>query len=451
MGRLTISHVASANAPRRSLSGMCLLLLAIVVIAAPAAVSQPAFEADLATFRADRGEQPRLDLHLQVPNAGLQFVRRDSGFTAGYVVGVTVYRAGRSDRPDGLVMTRSWNRRVQASSYEQTVDGQHFDRSAYSLEVPSGRYVVRVRVEDSVSGRASTRDVVTDVLDVAGNTSMSDLLIVESYDARTRSFAANAARLAASSDNPLAIYYEVYLSRPERLRIEYVVQEAAADRRRGGILGFILGRRGQEPGNTVFQVVEPMAVTAGRNPIHRRLPADRFGPGDYQITVRVEREGGGTIAERTAAFAIGWGGVFDGFEDLDSAIAQLRYIAKDREIRAMQQAPTPEERFRLFRAFWDRRDPSPGSARNERMEEYYARVGQAIRQYGRGGWESDRGEVFIRFGEPDRVVNHSEAQGGRPYQVWYYSRMGRRFIFVEDGSSGDYRLLVPIWDERTRM
>src|SRR5690606_7167828 len=149
-----------------------------------------------------------------------------------------------------------------------------------------------------------------------------------------------------------------------------------------------------------------------------------------------------------------WMGLHDQIADLESAISQLRYIAKDREIRAIREAPTPEERFLLFQSFWDKRDPTPGTRRNERMEEYYFRVAYANRNYGRfsnNGWNTDRGEAFIRFGEPDFVERHPYNYGDKPYQVWYYYRLGRRFIFVDETGFDDFELLLPIWDERNRM
>ena len=85
--------------------------------------------------------------------------------------------------------------------------------------------------------------------------------------------------------------------------------------------------------------------------------------------------------------------------------------------------------------------------RNERQEEYYARVDAANRRYagGEGGWTSDRGSVLVQYGEPERV----ERRGGTT-EVWIYPRLNRRFLFVDQGR-GAYRLQQPSWDERTRM
>ena len=139
--------------------------------------------------------------------------------------------------------------------------------------------------------------------------------------------------------------------------------------------------------------------------------------------------------------------------DLDEAIEQLQYIAKRKDLDFMKAGRTDEERKSRFLAFWDRRDPTPGTARNERMEEYYYRVSFANRKYGtlEEGWKTDRGNVIVRFGEPDFIERRPFNFDVEPYEVWYYYRLGRRFIFIDRTGLGDYELWVPIWDERNRI
>ncbi|MFW5973347.1 MAG: GWxTD domain-containing protein, partial [Bacteroidota bacterium] len=56
----------------------------------------------------------------------------------------------------------------------------------------------------------------------------------------------------------------------------------------------------------------------------------------------------------------------------------------------------------------------------------------------------------VLFGEPD-LVERPDGQGSRPYEIWYYYRIGRRLVFIDRKGGGDYELMVPIWDERTRI
>jgi GWxTD domain-containing protein len=434
--------------------GRVLLATAIVALAVLGAAGAEAqgFDLDVAAFKAATGDQPRIDLHTLVPYRSLRFTRRDAGFRGQYVLTATIHRAGRNDRPQAVVLSRAWERRVSAADYATTQADSLADRAAHAVELPPGRYVVQVRLEDGVSNQTFTREQVIDVPAFDAQLAASDLLLADTYDRSTRTVRPNVARAVPSSQASFFAYLEVYARQSERLRAHYVIRPQGAERRSFG-LGNLFGRRDREPAAPLYEFSEWVNAEPGRTPLAQTFRSSRFEVGEYELGVRLERADGSLVAERAVPFSVTWVGLMDQLQDLDAAIAQLRYIAKDRELRSMREAPTLQERYRLFQEFWARRDPSPGSRRNERMEEYYYRVAYANRQYGRltgDGWQTDRGEVFVRFGEPDRVENRA-ADGGRPHQIWHYSRIGRRFVFVDESGGGDFRLLVPVWDERTRM
>jgi hypothetical protein len=87
------------------------------------------------------------------------------------------------------------------------------------------------------------------------------------------------------------------------------------------------------------------------------------------------------------------------------------------------------------------------------MEEFYYRISSANQRFGSGvpGWRTDRGQVLVSFGEPDITERHPYNYNVEPYEVWWYNRIGRKFIFVDKTGFGDYELLVPIWDDATRI
>ena len=70
-----------------------------------------------------------------------------------------------------------------------------------------------------------------------------------------------------------------------------------------------------------------------------------------------------------------------------------------------------EKRAELTDRFWRRVDPSPLTKANERLIEHYRRVAYARHQYGQGAfpWD-DRGEVYVRFGEPDHTSKSGDIQ-----------------------------------------
>ena len=242
------------------------------------------------------------------------------------------------------------------------------------------------------------------------------------------------------------------------MEVTYEIRQVLPDEdQRKPMFKELIGLR-KAPGpdaNVIFGETETLTLAAGRTPAARTLATKDFPAGEYAVAVTLREPGTeAPLAEATRRLFVRWTGLDAQIRDVDAAIAQLRYIAKDRDLSAMRAGETPTERIERFQRFWDKRDPTPGTRRNERMEEYYFRVSSANERYGRfdfRGWDTDRGEVFIRFGEPDFVETHSFNYSADPYEVWFYNRIGRRFIFVDEKGFGDYELLVPIWDERTRM
>ena len=66
---------------------------------------------------------------------------------------------------------------------------------------------------------------------------------------------------------------------------------------------------------------------------------------------------------------------------------------------------TDAEREEFIGQFWLRRDPTPDTFENEYKEEHYRRIAYANRWFTAGvaGWRTDRGHIFVMYGEPDQI------------------------------------------------
>jgi GWxTD domain-containing protein len=435
-----------------------LLALACVLAAGQAgrahaqAAYQPEFDLDVVGNRTEAGA-PQLEVYTAIPYSNLRFLARTGGFEARYTVSVEVHRLDAEGQRQGLAATRSWEREVQVAAYEET-QAPEVDRATQAVAVAPGRYAVEVQLEDAASRRSFVREAAVQLDSYTGGVALSDPLVLDRYDDSRRLFP-NVGSTIRTDQEQFTVYYEIYAQQPADLRVTYVATEEGRFRERPSFRALLgLSEREQTDLGTPLVLSEPIAVAAGRNPATLRLETERFRVGDYVLSIRLETPDGRLLSETNKPFSVRWMGLETQVSDVDDAISQLRYVARESEIRAMRSAPTPEEKLRLFQTFWDRRDPSPGTRRNERMEEYYYRVSYANEQYGRlrdQGWNTDRGEVYIRFGEPDMVERHPFNYGTKPYEIWYYNRHGRRFIFVDETGMGDYQLLIPVWDDRTRM
>ena len=101
----------------------------------------------------------------------------------------------------------------------------------------------------------------------------------------------------------------------------------------------------------------------------------------------------------------------------------------------------------LFFQFWKKRDPTPETEYNELMEEYFGRVDYTNEYFDaswRPGWETDLGMIYILFGTPDEIQRtNPRSSSSAVYQIWYYYRVNKQFVFKDQNGFGDYRLDTP--------
>ncbi len=93
-----------------------------------------------------------------------------------------------------------------------------------------------------------------------------------------------------------------------------------------------------------------------------------------------------------------------------SLYRDLAQVALPDDLEIYRDA-SKEKRAELADRFWQRVDPSPLTKANERLIEHYRRVAYARHQYGQVAfpWD-DRGEVYVRFGEPDHASKSGDIQ-----------------------------------------
>ena len=140
----------------------------------------------------------------------------------------------------------------------------------------------------------------------------------------------------------------------------------------------------------------------------------------------------------------------------------VAYIITDEERAAFKRLQTDEEREQFIENFWLRRDPTPDTVENEFKEEHYRRIAYANEHYASGipGWKTDRGRIYIVYGPPDEIEDHSsggfyerppEEGGGEtstyPFQQWryrYVEGIGNNVIleFVDPTMTGEFHLTM---------
>ncbi len=237
---------------------------------------------------------------------------------------------------------------------------------------------------------------------------------------------------------------------------------------------------------TVYEDREDVRPPAERCGLVRVLDVSRLAAGSYGLTLEVSSGETGERAAIEGDFEIFW----------DPAAWQQSHQHREEEARVLLDHDEWSHFLRLepgrqeaaMESLWaDTEGSSQRWNPGELKELFRERLAVADARYGGTGRGSlsDRGRVYVHFGEPDEVhrelapqlkdriyyflereIDDQEAAetGGRPlrhplddsaYEVWYYmdrqnalSRdafpvrgQGLRFIFVDELNTGDYRLI----------
>ncbi|OPL17619.1 MAG: hypothetical protein AVO35_09320 [Candidatus Aegiribacteria sp. MLS_C] len=127
----------------------------------------------------------------------------------------------------------------------------------------------------------------------------------------------------------------------------------------------------------------------------------------------------------------------------------VRPIAQTSELNRLEAAEGPSSRRAVMAEFWQERDPTPGTLRNEYLEMYLARLDEIDRRFSVlniKGINTDQGRVYALLGEPDIIDSRPMEISTQPTQVWTYCSPPIEVSFIDHDGCGIYELVTD-WEE----
>ena len=413
---------------------------------------------DVVRFYRSAGAVTAVDGFCRVPVSAVSPLPGGGRGGAAYRVSLTVHDSA------GLKLTsQSWSQSVPAAmlGVASASLAEHF-----AFAARPGRYAVDVAITDSATGRVSRQHLEFRAYDAPPEA--SDLLLATGIrevagaaDSATRpgEIRKGGLRIEASGrpvltpqQSSLGYYLELYTPRPETASVVLRVKTVA------GV-------------QIVATPPQQLPLAAGGGAARGVLDLSGLPPGSYRLEATASgRGGGGGEVVRSGDFGMA------GFEtaaaiaaaprperpdrfttlseaQLDSVYEPLIYLMEASE-QGLYPTLTVDGKRRFLREFWAKRDPTPGTPRNEEADRFYAAIGEANRRFREGGtaaipgWRTDRGRIFIRYGAPDEVLSRPQAGSTAPYEVWKYTRVrARKFAFYDVTRFGNY---VLIWTDERR-
>ena len=430
-------------------------LAAAVAGAGSAIAKQSAPELSLRAFRYYRaeGNQTRVTAFAEIPLSGMTPTSSDPGGQLSYKVRVKV-----SDSTGLALYENNWTNHARADL--KAAGASAMEVVEFSLA--PGRFRLDVTVEDSVSGQQMASSV--DLVGYPGPPGASDLMLSPAMRPVTGSDTLPKPGERRWGNTLVTTATRLRLT-PLRARAFYLL-EAYADSDEPGTMSVSVS---DTSGKALIKTpATPVQVAAGGSILKGQLDLTGLPAGTYRLTLSLTA--GGKTEERSddlvmadfqeamnreavrlAAERETDAGYFGQMNEaqLDSAYAPLIYQGQRDELSVYKSGLSLAAKREFMTQFWQKRDPTPGTARNEAREAFYQLIAFANKNYREGGrktgagWNTDRGRVYLRHqGEAEEKLDRVAAGKAPPYQVWRYATGKREhYIFADLSGVGGYKLL----------
>lgn len=397
---------------------------------------------------------PYIDLQFQFVAYTIKFIPVDSVLQAKIAVSTVV-----TSQPTGdTVYSNAFA--LESPRMRDSIVEDFFDNIRIPLQ--PGNYIAHVSLQD-INGKDKSLDgqVEVTVPDNFTKVSTSDILIAE-VATRSNNMESPFQKSGYEILPRISNFYSPTLS-----NIPYYVELYNTNQIQDSSFGLrqqIVSTQTNQvmPGFSRFTKIKPSTVV----PILRNIDISKLPSGSYHLTLEIIDRNSKTIGNKADYF-------FERINDietpenvdeiildpafqasltndsLDYYLASLIPIARPAEVKSIMKtlkAKSPDLCRKHIQQFWVQ---TSGANASKEWLNYKKNVQLVQKNYGNNfqdGFETDRGRVFLQYGQPNTIIVRETSPSEYPYEIWHYYKIknfsNKRFVFYNpDLVNNAYRLL----------
>lgn len=387
---------------------------------------KPLFIFNTYTFTSEQLGKTRLEVFISFVNDIIQFVKgQDNTYEANYEIVLEIMDKDGNQQAGDIL-----KKEILARDYEETNARNIVSLNHFSFNLKPGNYKLILVITDLETKRHLTRNKKIELRGFGDAAiTMSDLMFADSIKFDSSGVTQVIPNMTKTLDEPsseFGAYYELYNLSQDTIRLNNCVYD--------------LENNSLLDESNVFDPEQKI--------IRKFIPLKKWVriPGPYVLVV--EARSGRHKASARESFFIQYTDNPSSMEFFNTSMAYfraLKYVTSSSDFSKVERA-SEEQRPQLIEQFWKERDPTPETERNELKEEFLRRLQFALKHFsiateGRPGSDTDRGKIYIIYGPPSEVQRRSIEIGSNPYEIWYYKKIDKRFVFLDKSGLGDYRLV----------
>ncbi|KAA3658347.1 MAG: hypothetical protein DWQ10_11330, partial [Calditrichaeota bacterium] len=387
----------------------------------------PSFVFQTYQFPGDEDGKTRLEIKVGLVNDVIQFVKlNDDRYRAAYELTLDIV-----DKEDTRIEGTVVNREIFAESYKETNSRRNLNRESLAFLLTAGEYELHLDILDLDTRKHLKRVEKITVTDFHGkNPNLSSLVFLQTKSGQDDDLEQNLAKTYMQGDKDIFVRFVLsgFLT-ADSISIKYALKDwndkpinAWQEKLVADQGPFVITRSLSEHIKTTGQL--SLSIECMQN--ERKA----YGHDEFIVRVLPNVTGDEKVEVPTLESV--------GFEP-------LKYIMHSGEFKDFMAFDSLQKAAYLDK-FWNKRDPSPDTDKNELKTEFEQRLTFANDQFSviskqKTGWKTDRGKIYIRFGKPDMIRNQTNKIDEPPLEIWFYRKAGSRFVFRDKKGDGDFELI----------
>lgn len=387
------------------------------------------FSVDWSAFKAG-ADSSRVEFFYAIPYDELLYTQADNELVALFSV-----RSELTGLTNAFHEAGTLTKRARIRSYHEAQQAQRSFVDGFSITVPAGAYSFRITVAESSSAghTTGTREETLRLNGFRTGLSLSSLqigstVLTDTATGQVSVIPNPARRFPLLDTSVLYVYYEGYNLSPAGAAYQV---RAAITRAHDGRPDTVV----RTPTLTKEKHGASVAYALG-------ITLAGLGAGAYTLHLELIDVAGGESVSTVRDFTIGAATtetVGSGWSPARLSPLERKYFDRIEHLATTNQlayyrALSDSGKSAYLAKFWSARNLAEFSRRMETAESRF-------RQPKTPGANTDRGRVYVKYGEPDAIEQKVAEAEARPREYWHYYGTGYAFVFVDIRGDANYRLV----------
>ncbi|MCD4817641.1 MAG: GWxTD domain-containing protein [Candidatus Cloacimonetes bacterium] len=394
----------------------------------------------------DENQNTIFNIDYEIPYKSVKFIKSDYGFGGEVEVVLNLIKNDKSH-------TKQFSNNIILSDQIKTVSDETF-KDRISLTLKKSGLKVEISFIDILNGNMKMWDyefivleksVIISDLEFSSIVTIDTTLYLQKFHRENKLYHINNSHIYTQGlQTELHIYYELYNfnENSESTFIESIIIS--------------------KNGSSEKEISVDIAIQKNVTPIHRKVDISDLSQGLYEIILKIDNRN--DIQTKTEVFSIKKNIAAIGtrfFIDMEKELKFVKYFLNSTEKKKLLSL-RKEIRSEYIGRYWKSKDPNPITAENELATLIRSRIQYANEKFSyqkKEGWETDRGRLYLRYGEPDEIMklntnmyqtdilNESEtkvftAYGSKDFQIWKYRTSHyETYILLDQYNNRNFKLI----------